>query len=142
MQKKILSSRIFAGSEPQHCVDPVVMGSYFITRLQTIVSRGIAPMDATAIVCARIHAGDTDSVMPDRLELKVDVRTFDPDVRGKVIAASKRIVNAECEVAGVHRSPLIEATRSFPLIFNDPSSTSLVKSLQNTFQESFGDEDT
>lgn len=127
------------GSQPQHCVDPVVIAAYIITRLQTIVSRGIAPMDVAAVTCASIHAGDTDNVIPDRLELKVDVRSFDPTVREKVVAGIKRIINAECEAAGVLKSPLIEATRTFPLTVNDPS---LVLSLQNTFKVSFGEENT
>lgn len=127
------------GSQPQDCVDPVVIAAYIITRLQTIVSRGIAPMDVAAVTCASIHGGDTDNVIPDRLELKVDVRTFDPTVREKVMAAVKRIINAECEAAGVLKSPLIEATRTFPLTVNDPS---LVESLRSTFKASFGEENT
>lgn len=137
--KTILTRKLFVGSQPQHCVDPVVIAAYIITRLQTIVSRGIAPMDVAAVTCASIHAGDTDNVIPDRLELKVDVRSFDPTVREKVVAGIKRIINAECEAAGVLKSPLIEATRTFPLTVNDPS---LVLSLQNTFKVSFGEENT
>lgn len=136
MQKNIPIPRPFAGSQPQHCVDPVVIAAYIITRLQTIVSRGIAPMDVAAVTCASFHAGDTDNVIPDRLELKVDVIKFDPDVREKVIAAIKRIINAECVAAGVLQNPLIEATRTFPLAINDRS---LVKILRNTFKVGFGE---
>lgn len=138
-ERNILIRKAFAGSQPQDCVDPVVIAAYIITRLQTIVSRGIAPMDVAAVTCASIHGGDTDNVIPDRLELKVDVRTFDPTVREKVMAAVKRIINAECEAAGVLKSPLIEATRTFPLTVNDPS---LVESLRSTFKASFGEENT
>lgn len=120
-------------------MDPVVIAAYIITRLQTIVSREIAPSDVATVTCASIHAGDTDNVIPDHLELAVDVRSFDPRVREKVIAAMKRIVNAECEAAGVLKSPLIEATRSFPLTVNDPG---LVESLRNTFTACLGEENT
>lgn len=92
-----------------------------------------------AVTCASIHAGDTDNVIPDRLELKFDVRSFDPTVRDKVVAAIKRIINTECEAANVPKSPLIEATRTFPLTINDPG---LVESLQDTFKASFGEENT
>ena len=120
-------------------MDPVVIAAYIITRLQTIVSRDIAPSDVATVTCASIHAGDTDNVVPDHLELAVDVRSFDPTVREKVIAAIKRIINAECEAAGVLKSPLIEATRSFPPTVNDPS---LVESLRKTFTASLGEENT
>lgn len=120
-------------------MDPVVISAYIITRLQTIVSRDIAPSDVAAVTCASIHGGDTDNVIPDHLELTVDVRSFDPAVRDKVIAAIKRIVNAECEAAGVLKSPLIEATRSFPPTVNDPN---LVESLRNAFKAGLGDENT
>ena len=120
-------------------MDPVVIGAYIVTRLQTIVSRDIAPSDVATVTCASIHAGDTDNVIPDHLELAVDVRSFDPTVREKVIAAIKRIINAECEAAGVLKSPLIEATRSFPLTVNDPG---LVESLRKTFRANLGEENT
>ena len=117
-------------------MDPVAIATCIITRLQIKVSRGIAPVDVAAISCADIHAGDTENIISDRLELKIDVRKFDPDVREKVISAIKKILNVEFEVAGAHTSPLIEVTRTFPLAVND---SSLTEALRNTFKESFGE---
>ena len=93
-------------------------------------------MDVAAVTYASIHAGDIDNTKPGRLELNVNVRSFDPMVREKVVVAMKMIINAECKAAGVLMSQLIETTRSFPPIFNEPG---LVESLRNTFKARFGE---
>lgn len=127
------------GSQPEHCVDPIVIGGYIVTRLQSIVSREIAPHDVAAVTCASIHAGETDNVIPDRLELQVDVRSFDDKVRDRIVAAIKRIVEAECAAAGVKQSPLIEQTRQFPPTVNDEVT---IDTLRGAFETQFGSENT
>jgi amidohydrolase len=124
------------GAQPESAIDPIVIASYIIVRLQSIVSRDIAPSDMVVITCGSIHAGKTENIIPDHLDLKLNVRTFDQQVRKKVLERVKCIINAECEASNVPKAPQITATTSFPVTNNDPK---VVDGLWNTWQGHFGD---
>lgn len=83
------------GSQPQDSIDPVVLGAAVVQRLQGIVSREVDPHDSAVVTVGTFHAGLKDNIIPDRAELTVNVRTFRPEVREKVLAAIERIVRGE-----------------------------------------------
>src|SRR5579864_4494400 len=75
------------GSMPQASIDPVVMAAATVLRLQTIVSREVAPTDAVVVTVGSLQAGTKENVIPDEAVIKLNVRTFDEDVRKRVLAA-------------------------------------------------------
>src|SRR5690349_12723545 len=85
------------GSMPQASIDPVVMAAATVLRLQTIVSREVAPSEAAVLTVGALQAGTKENVIPDDAVIKLNVRTFDAGVRQRVLEAIKRIVNAESE---------------------------------------------
>jgi amidohydrolase len=93
------------GSMPQASVDPVVMAAATVLRLQTIVSREVAPADAAVVTVGALQAGTKENVIPDEAVIKLNVRTFDAAVRRRVLAAIERIVNAESQAAGAPTTP-------------------------------------
>ena len=82
------------GSMPQTSIDPVVMAASTVLRLQTIVSRELAPTEAAVVTIGALQAGTKENVIPDEAIIKLKVRTFDEGVRKRVFAAIERIVNA------------------------------------------------
>ncbi|KAL4885296.1 hypothetical protein BJY04DRAFT_214631 [Aspergillus karnatakaensis] len=124
------------GSAPQACVDPIVTGAAIVTRLQSVVSREITPGELAIITCGSIQAGHAPNIIPDQLDLKLSVRSYDAKVRRKLNAAIKRIVEAECEAAGMTKKPLITRTFTAPETYNDEET---VKTLKGTFGSYFGD---
>jgi len=92
------------GSMPQSSIDPVVMAAATVLRLQTIVSRELAPTDAAVVTVGSLQAGTKENVIPDEAIIKLNVRTFDEDVRKHVLSAIERIVNAEAEASRAPRS--------------------------------------
>jgi amidohydrolase len=122
------------GSTPQNTVDPVVLAASIVLRLQTIVSREVAPNEVAVVTVAAIHAGRKENVIPADAELKLNVRTFDPDVRERVLAAITRIVHAEAAASGAPE-PEIEPINGFPLLRNDVEATSRIAA---AFAEAFG----
>ena len=114
------------GSMPESSVDPVVMAAATVLRLQTIVSREVAPTQAAVVTVGALQAGTKDYVIPDEALLKINVRTFDDAVRARVLAAIERIVNAEAAAAGAPRAPRIDHTEHYPLTVNDPQQTSRI----------------
>lgn len=130
------------GSAPQRCIDPVVLGCGIVTKLQTIVSREVAPDEIAVVTCGSIHAGDAPNIIPDYLEFSVSIRTFKQSVRDKVIAAVKRIVENECRaatdgVAGEDEdlAPVITHDDPYPPTVNSPG---VASSLSTAFTEYFG----
>lgn len=107
------------GSQPQDSIDPIVLGAHVITRLQTIVGREIAPLDAAVVTVGTFNAGLKENIIPDRAELTLNIRTLEPAVRDKVLAAITRIVNAEAEASGAPQ-PEIEEIYTFPQLRNHP----------------------
>ena len=114
------------GSMPQASVDPVVMAASVVLRLQTIVSREIAAMDAAVLTVGVLQAGTKENVIPDNAVIKLNVRTFDAGVRKHVLSAIERIVNAEAEASGAPRKPEITPLDRYPLNVNDATASSRI----------------
>src|SRR5579872_7040295 len=58
------------GSMPQASVDPVVMAACTVLRLQTVVSREVAPSDAVVVTVGSLQAGTKENVIPDEAMIK------------------------------------------------------------------------
>ncbi|MEU6643372.1 amidohydrolase [Saccharomonospora sp. NPDC046836] len=125
------------GSMPQATVDPIVIAAAIVLRLQTIVSREIAATDVAVVTVGAIRGGSKENVIPAEAELKLNIRTFDADVRRRVLAAVERIVKAEAAAAGAPREPEIAPINDFPLLVNDEDTTRKVVA---AFTESFGED--
>ena len=114
------------GSMPQASIDPVVMAASTVLRLQTIVSREVAPTEAVVLTVGSLQAGTKENVIPDEAIIKLNVRTFGDDVRTRVLAAIKRIVNAEAEASRSPREPEITPLDRYASVKNDPEATKRV----------------
>jgi len=111
------------GSMPQASIDPAVMAAATVMRLQTIVSREVAPTDAVVVTIGALQAGTKENVIPDEALLKLNVRTFDEAVRKRVLTAIERIVRAEAEASGAPKPPEITTLDHYDLVRNDPEAT-------------------
>lgn len=114
------------GSMPEASIDPVVMAASTVMRLQTVVSREVAPTDAAVVTIGVLQAGTKENVIPDEAILKLNVRTFDEGVRTRVLAAIQRIVKAEAAAAGAPKPPEITPLDRYSLVTNDPAATNRV----------------
>ena len=124
------------GSMPQLSVDPVVLASSIVLRLQTVVSREVPPGEFAVLTIGRLMAGTKSNIISDRAVLELNIRTFDTDTRELILAAVKRIVTGECGVAGSPKEPEFELYDHYPLTENDPDVTAKVTA---AFQSHFGD---
>jgi amidohydrolase len=121
------------GSQPQNTIDPIVIASYTVVRLQSIVSRTVAPTDTAVVTVGSVHAGETENVIPDFCDLKLNVRTYKPDVRKKVLSAMHNIINSEAEASSVPTKPSIKATTTFPITENDSHLVSTIEKMWSTY---------
>ncbi|TVT50414.1 amidohydrolase [Amycolatopsis rhizosphaerae] len=131
----VLHGRGGHGSRPETTVDPAVLAASVVLRLQTIVSREIAATESAVVTVGSLHVGTTHNVIADHAVLEVNVRTFDDQVRRKVLAAIERIVQGEAAVAGSPLPPEITGLASFPVTENDGGTTA---ELTEAFRAHFG----
>lgn len=69
------------GAYPHMTVDPIAIAAYFITNLQTIVSRNVDPTEAAVITIGSIHGGSKENIIADEVELRATVRSLNPEIR-------------------------------------------------------------
>ncbi|MDE2006726.1 MAG: amidohydrolase [Rhodospirillales bacterium] len=111
------------GSMPQKSIDPVVMAASAVMRLQTVVAREVAMTDAAVVTVGTLRAGMNENVIPDRALLRLNVRSFKAEVRTRVLAAIRRILEAEAAASGAPKPPEITVLSEFPLTRNDEAAT-------------------
>jgi amidohydrolase len=114
------------GSMPHMAVDPVVLASSIVLRLQTVVSRETKPGDFAVVTVGALNAGTKSNIIPDRATLLLNIRTYSNQVRSNVLEAIERIVRGECLTAGSPREPEFEYYDQFPLTSNDAGVTDQV----------------
>ena len=131
----VLHGRGGHGSRPETTVDPAVLAASVVLRLQTIVSREISATESAVVTVGSLHVGTVHNVIADHATLEVNIRTFDGQVRAKVLAAIERIVHGEAAAAGSPKPPEITRLGSFAVTANDDVVTA---ELAAAFREHFG----
>lgn len=120
------------GSQPQMTVDPIVMASSAVIRLQTIVSRELGPYVPAVVTVGSFHAGSRGNIIPDNAKLELSVRTFDAKTGERVLAAIERIVKAEASGGRAPREPVIEVTQSLPPLITDADAVRRVRAVHES----------
>lgn len=124
------------GSQPQTSIDPVVMAAATVMRLQTIVSREVAPLDSAVLTIGSLQAGTKENIIPDDATIKLNMRTYDEGVRTHMLQAVKRICCAECDASNAPHPPEFTTLSSYPMTDNDRDATARVA---EAFHAQFGD---
>jgi amidohydrolase len=125
------------GSMPHTTVDPIVLAAAIVLRLQTLVAREVEPGEPVVITVGSLVAGAKSNVIPDHAVLELNVRTYDAQVRERLLTAIRRVVTAECEASNCPRAPEFELYDQFPVTTNDPEVTGRVAA---AFRAEFADQ--
>ena len=113
------------GSAPQFGRDPVTLAAYYITQIQTIVSREEDPQDPSVVTVGSIHGGTKRNIIPDEVRLELTTRSFSDKSRQTIIDGLKQIADGISLSAGL--PPEKAATvrvldgESTPVEYNDPA---------------------
>ncbi|AIK86315.1 amidohydrolase [Corynebacterium glutamicum] len=124
------------GSMPNLGVDPIVLGSAIVTRLQSVISREIAASETAVLTVGSFHAGTKSNIIPDSAVLQLNTRAFSKDVAAHLHGAIERIVRSECEAARCPEPPEFKYYDQYPLTSNDESVTAHVRA---AFDDFFGE---
>lgn len=123
------------GSQPQTSIDPVIMAAATTMRLQTIVSREIAPTENAVLTIGSIQAGTKENIIPDNATIKLNIRTFNDSVKDHILSAVERICVAECHASNAPKKPEITYINSYPMTVNDAKASA---KLAAAFDAQFG----
>ncbi|HAM1252581.1 TPA: amidohydrolase [Listeria monocytogenes] len=117
------------GSSPHMANDAIVAGAYFVTAIQTVVSRRLNPFDTGVITIGSFDGKGSFNVIKDAVELEGDVRYMNTENRDKMDAEIHRIVAGMEAMFGV--TVELTYTNDYPPLYNDPAVTEqVVVSLQ------------
>ena len=113
------------GAMPERAIDPIVAGSHFVTMLQTIVSREIAPKDPAVFTVGKFHSGSTFNVIPHEADMEGTVRSFDKDVRKSMPERMERILKGLSEAMRVEYD--LKYRFGYPPTVNDAAMNAIVR---------------
>jgi len=124
------------GAAPWLGVDPIVTSAQVILGLQTVVSRGVDISREPAVVTVgMIKGGVRENIIPDNVEMRGTIRTFDEGMRDDV---HERVTTlAEAVSRGSRAGCTVCIEKNYPVTVNDPALTDL---MVPTLQRVAGDE--
>lgn len=88
------------GAVPNATVDPVVCAAQIISASQSIVSRNVGPLETAVVSFTMINGGTAFNIIPQEVTMEGTIRTFDPQVRSKVIKRFEEIVKGVAAAMG------------------------------------------
>lgn len=115
------------GAMPDRAIDPIAAGSYFVTMLQTIVSREVAPKDPAVFTVGKFQAGTTFNVIPDEAEMEGTVRSFDAEVRKAMPERMERILKGLAQAMRVEYD--LHYRLGYPPTVNDAAMNDVVRAV-------------
>ncbi|CAM5379628.1 amidohydrolase [Mycolicibacterium aubagnense] len=113
------------GAKPAQAVDPVVAAASLVLALQTVVSRNVDPLETAVVTVGTINGGIAANVIPDSVELKLTVRTFNEEVREQIKA--RIIALAEAQTASYGARVEISYPRGYSTLVNHERETTFAR---------------
>jgi amidohydrolase len=121
------------GALPHLALDPIMMGTQAITFMQSIISRRTDPMETAVLSIGYIRGGEAENIIPDHMEAKGMVRTFNEQLRKDIRTEIENILRGTTE--SQKASYKFEFEESSPSVINDSRLTELVA---NSFSKIVG----
>lgn len=105
------------GGVPHLSVDPVLAAAQVVTAIQSIPARNVSALNAAVISVTTVHGGEAFNVIPDAVEMSGTIRTFEPEVRGRVLERFRQVVNGVAEAMGCQSET--EVSSLTPAVINE-----------------------
>ena len=128
------------GAYPHTTVDPVVLASAIVMKLQTVVSRNSSPLDPAVITVGSFHAGAKHNIISDEAKLQLTVRSYSDESRKLLLDGIRRVARGEAIAAGLPENlmPEIAVEDTYtPSTFND---VDFSNEMAAAFKARFGEE--
>lgn len=117
-------------AQPHLGNDPIYVASAIITHLQTLLTKTKNPLSPGQVTVTSIHGGSATNIVPESVEMKGTLRSFDAEWRETAISA---IENHSKMIAEMHGCTAeVTVLRGYPAVVNNPETTSFAWNIANT----------
>ncbi len=101
---------------PHETIDTILVGSQFVTNLQTIVSRRVNPIEPCVVSVGTFQAGNSFNVIAETCTLKGTVRTYNDGLRHVIKEQIEETLSGICSMYGAEYS--IDYKMGYPPLIN------------------------
>jgi len=110
------------GAAPWMGVDPIVTAAQVVLGLQTVVSRTVdLTLEPAVVTIGTIRGGVRENIIPDSVEMRGTIRTFDEEMRDDI---HERVTTlAEAVSRGSRAGCKVCIAKNYPVTVNDPALT-------------------
>ena len=114
---------------PHTSIDPIIIGSQILAKIQTIISRKMDPMHAGVISNTVFQAGSPNAlnVIPDTAFLAGSVRTNDKGDRLMIAEEIDRVAKATCDAYGATYQ--LDYLYGYSAVYNNEATTQIVQAI-------------
>jgi amidohydrolase len=122
-----LTGRGGHGASPHLTIDPVLAGGHVVTALQSIVARNLNPFQSAVVTVTSMTGGEAFNVIPETVDLKGTIRTFDEGIRRLILKRLEKVVKGVAGGLGCQAE--VEVWKVTPAVVNDGEITRRVQSV-------------
>jgi amidohydrolase len=107
-------------------VDPIVVSAQVVLGLQTVISRQTdLSREPAVLTIGTIHGGLRENIIPDSVEMRGTIRTFDEEMRDDI---HERVTYlAEAIARGSRAACTVCIKKNYPVTVNDPALTEAMR---------------
>ncbi len=103
-------------AQPHQGIDPILIASELILHLQSLITKTRNPLLPGLLGITSIHGGSATNIIPDSVELKGTLRSFDPSWREQAIRMIQEHTGQLCALHGATSEVTI--LRGYPAVHN------------------------
>ena len=113
------------GAMPHLGIDPINVGMSICTAFQQLVSRETPPKETASLTFGKFSGGNTPNIVPDKVVIQGTLRTYNAELRAKLVNRMQTIVKSAGEMYGT--TVEYEVLSDVPSIYVNPEMLEEVK---------------
>ena len=113
------------GAMPHLGIDPINVGMSICTAFQQLVSRETPPKETASLTFGQFSGGNTPNIVPDKVVIQGTLRTYNAELRAKLVNRMQTIVKSAGEMYGT--TVEYEVLSDVPSIYVNPEMLKEVK---------------
>jgi amidohydrolase len=118
-----LKGRSSHAAEPHRGLDPLPGATQLYSALQSLVSRRMSPHSTAVLSIGQFHAGTSDIVIPEVVEMRGTIRTLTPENRKQMDELFHQMVAGTAAAHGLELE--LDYRHSYPPTINTPEQSAL-----------------
>lgn len=124
------------GARPHMAVDPIVLGSEFVLKMNALINREVDPLTPALITVGSFHGGTKHNIVPASVKLQLTVRNYSEETRAFLHRRIREVAEG-LSTANRSPAPVIAIPEHVSATYNDPE---LARIMLPVFNQAVGAE--